>query len=370
MIKGLYIHIPFCMNICHYCDFTKMVAKDELKTIYLDHLLLELSHYSHRLNDLETIYIGGGTPSCLSIALLERLLKAINSIVDMDRITEFTIETNPNDIDEDKAQLFHKYQINRVSLGVQTFNQELLHSIGRTHLSTDVKKSVDLLRKHKITNINFDMMYRLPGQTVIDVATDLKEALSLNPEHISYYALILEEKTIFYHDYQLGKLKLISEDDEVNMSELIDDTLENMHYLRYEISNYSLPDKQSRHNLLYWDLEEYLGVGMGSASQIDETRFVNKKTMKEYLEQVDSTGTGIGTFEDFNPKQEMIMLGLRKTEGIAKQKFKERFSESVFEAYPELKNHVASGLLIDAETNIYLSKRGLDLANYVMTSLF
>ncbi len=341
-----------------------------MKSIYVDHLLLELSHYKERLNDLDTIYIGGGTPSCLSIDLLERIFKAINSTIDMNRISEFTIETNPNDIDDDKAQLFHKYKINRVSLGVQTFNDNLLHSIGRTHLPTDVAKAVTLLRNHKITNINFDMMYRLPEQTVIDVASDLKQALSLNPEHISYYAMILEEKTIFYHDYQMGKLKFISEDDEINMSELIHDTLEKMHYLRYEISNYARPGKQSRHNLLYWNLEEYLGIGMGSASQIDETRFVNKKTMKEYLQQVDSTGNGIGAFEDFNPRQEMIMLGLRKTEGIAKQKFFEKFSESVFAAYPELKKHVASGLLIDGNTNIYLSKRGLDLANYVMTSLF
>lgn len=370
LIKGLYIHIPFCQNICHYCDFTKMVAGAELKTKYIDHLILELGHYRDRLDDLETIYIGGGTPSCLNIDLLETLLKAFNSSIDMDQIAEFTIEANPNDIDHPMADLFHRYKINRVSLGVQTFNEKLLTSIGRTHNAADIEKSVAILRDHKILNINFDLMYRLPEQKVIDVASDLKLALALKPEHISYYALILEEKTVFYHDFQMGKLKMISEDDEVNMSEMITDMLEQRLYHRYEISNYSLSGKESRHNLLYWNLEEYLGLGMGSASQIDETRFVNKKTLKEYLKQVGSTGNGFDKFEDFNPRQEMIMLGLRITEGLAKQKFEQRFSESVFKAFPDLKKHVATGLLIDGKTHIYLSQRGMDLANHVMTSLF
>lgn len=370
MIRGLYIHIPFCESICHYCDFPKMVANPSLQKEYIHHLLLEFDSFCNRLGDLRTIYIGGGTPSFLQKELLEELLAKINQSVAMDQIEEFTIEANPNDVDQAFANLIGKGNVNRVSLGVQSFQNDTLEILGRKHRKEDVKRAVQILRDAGISNLSMDMMVGNPSDTKEKIMEDVDYLLTLQPDHIAYYSLILEPKTQFAYDVNKGKLKFPSEDAQMEMENTIQTALANNGYLRYEISNYARMGKKSLHNLLYWNLEAYLGLGMGASSQYDNQRMTNHKTFKKYLESVKTSGTGIAIYEPFEPELETILLGLRKTEGIDMEQFQEKFQISVLERFPELKQHIENALLEIIGSQLAFSPRGLDLANQVWLSLF
>ncbi|MBU1145457.1 MAG: radical SAM family heme chaperone HemW [Firmicutes bacterium] len=370
MIKGLYIHLPFCEKICHYCDFAKMVASKEYHIKYVTSLLQELTFYGKQLSQIQTIYIGGGTPSFLDESLLELLFKQIHLQIDMSLVKEFSIESNPKDITPSFVKLIQKYQVNRISIGVQTFDEKLLSVLGRNHLPQDVISAVTILHNHHFDNINFDLMYSIPYQSLEQFKHDLSIAVSLNPSHLSVYSLILEPKTKFDYDVKKGKLELVLEETEEQMSNYMTTYLESKGYYQYEFSNYSLQNRQCLHNLIVWNLEEYLGIGLGAASQIEEVRFKNASTYKSYLELVSKNNKGIQVFEDFNPIQETILLGLRKTEGISLSDFNQKFNGSVFQKYPELENHLSNGLLEMKNDRLYLTKKGMLLSNQVFLSLF
>ncbi|MDD3122291.1 MAG: radical SAM family heme chaperone HemW [Candidatus Izemoplasmatales bacterium] len=370
MIKGLYIHIPFCENICTYCDFPKMVASEKLQYEYLNALIIELIHYQSEYQSLETIYIGGGTPSFLNQELLQKVLHAIDTYIDLSKIKEFTIEANPKDVNENFVKLIKKHHVNRLSIGMQTSHVGLLKTIGRNHTSQDIKSAIDICHKHNLYNINIDIIYAIPGENVYEVASDLQFVFSLKPTHISIYSLILEEKTKLYFDYTKGIITLVDEDTEFRMANVINSLMIESGYIQYEISNYSLPGFESKHNLGYWNLEEYLGIGMGASSQFDGCRFVNHKSLHMYLEQIIKSSTGIMSEEDFNPRQETILLGLRKKTGVSLADFEAVFHQTIFEAYPELEHFIDLGLLHKNSTHLFLTDKGIMLSNQVFLSLF
>ncbi len=337
---------------------------------YLESLLQEIDYRKDKLSKIETIYIGGGTPSILSPSQFHTLFQSLASHVDLDKVLEFTVEANPNDIDIDKLMAFQKGHVTRISLGVQTFNDRHLESIGRNHTANDVFQAIKMIRSVSGFDINLDLIYGLPGQKPGEVIHDLEEVARLKPDHVSYYQLILEERTRFYHDYIQGKISFPDEEEIFMMSENVKSGLGDAGYRRYEISNYSRSGKESRHNLSCWQLEEYLGVGMASASQYDNSRFVNMHTLQQYIRKLKSEHDATERIEPFEPEIEMLMLGLRMTAGISTSDYAKRFGKSVFQRFPALKKHIGEGLLIVERERLYLSDKGLDLANYVLSDLF
>lgn len=364
MIKGLYIHIPFCEKICIYCDFPKLVANSNLQDEYVDSLIRELRHYHGKYSMLQTIYIGGGTPSFLSKPSLERLLIELNRLIGMRQIEEFTLEANPNNIDIEFLNLIKEYGVNRISLGVQTINDAHLDFLHRTHTSADIREAVRLIRQSGFLSFNLDFIYALPDQTLEDVKMDLAFIEEVRPPHISFYSLIIEERTEMIHLIQHGKVQPVDADLEADMQEYIEQELEHIGYHRYEISNYCLPGYQSKHNLLYWDLEEYLGVGMAAASQYDGTRWVNPRTIRSYSESIRNNEYK-RTQEDFSPEVEYLLMGLRKTQGIDLRDYEKRFGGSPSRVHPRLEQHLEQGLLEVEDTHLRFTRRGMSLSNQV-----
>ncbi|XMB72515.1 radical SAM family heme chaperone HemW [Mycoplasmatota bacterium WC30] len=364
MIKGLYIHIPFCDSICTYCDFCKMVADKELKIKYIYALIKELEHHKLRYADLETIYIGGGTPSSLDLDLLAVLLQNIQKYVNVKTLKEYTIEVNPNDINQDFINVIKKGKINRVSMGVQTTVDGLLKFLKRTHRKSDVLNDIELLRQNDINNINLDFIHSIPNQTLSDIKADVDFIKTIKPMHISYYSLIIEENTLLSYMISQNQVKPLSADLEADYSEYIRDSLLELGYHRYEISNYAKNGLESVHNLLYWNLEEYIGIGLNAASQYDNKRFKNTVLVSSYIKNINNLDFTKAE-EEFSPIMEYILMGLRKTKGISLDDFLSRYNEDIFVIYPGLKKHLNNGLLILDNSYLRFSKKGMELSNQV-----
>ncbi|MDE7106519.1 MAG: radical SAM family heme chaperone HemW, partial [Anaeroplasmataceae bacterium] len=314
-MNGIYVHIPFCNNICSYCDFPKQIAKEELKESYLDHLLQELSSYEKQAwfkdwsNQTESVYIGGGTPNSLTLVQLERLFKALEPYFIKSR--ENTIEVNPELLTAEYVQLFKKYAINRVSIGVQSFDSSLLKRIRRNHTEEMVYNAVKLLRTAGITNINIDMMYGLPFQTMKELKEDVKKVIRLKVPHISYYSLILEEKTILAYQMKHTQIALPDDDSVVDMANYLTKKLKMRQFKHYEISNYAKKGYESIHNLGYWNCEEYIGIGASGCGYHHDMRIQNDPSLQKYFDGR-KTETMIS---DKEKKQEFMMLGFRKLKG-------------------------------------------------------
>lgn len=324
-MNGIYVHIPFCNSICSYCDFPKQIAKEELKEAYLDHLLLELSSYEKQewfkewTNKTETVYIGGGTPNSLTFVQLERLFKALEPYLLNSK--ENTIEVNPELLTAEYVQLFKKYKINRVSIGVQSFDSTLLKLIRRNHTEEIVNHALKLLRREGITNINIDMMYGLPFQTMKQLKEDVKKVIGLKVPHISYYSLILEEKTILSYQMKHTQISLPDDDSVVDMANYLTKKLKMRQFKHYEISNYAKKGYESIHNLGYWNCEEYIGIGASACGYHHNMRIQNDSSLQKYFDGI-KTETIIS---DTEKKQEFMMLGFRKLEGIEIKEYYKRF---------------------------------------------
>ena len=308
---GLYVHIPFCNSICSYCDFPKMMAKSSSKSKYIDHLINELDSYKNQLTNVHTVYIGGGTPNSLDIGDFEKLLKALKPYLDVS--VENTIEINSEIFTEEQAMLLSKYNINRVSIGVQTINSNLLQYIRRNHTKEDVDRTIFFLKKYNISNINVDMMYGLPHQSIEELEEDLNYILALNISHVSYYSLILEEKTILEYEIKHNQIQIPDDDCVANMANYITQKMDMSMFKQYEISNYAKEGYQSKHNLLYWNTEEYIGIGAGACGYINNIRYQNNKVLNRYYKNYIEFEEYISIEES---KSEYMMLGLRKIEGI------------------------------------------------------
>ena len=361
-----YVHIPFCTQICYYCDFSKVFIKNQPVDSYLEHLLEEFKSYD--IQKLSTLYIGGGTPTALSAPQLEVLLNGLTKNLDLSVLEELTIEANPGDLDADKIAVLKNSAVNRVSLGVQTFDDKMLKKIGRSHLEKDIYENIDRLKLAGFDNISIDLIYALPGQTMEQVKENVAKAIGLDIPHMSLYSLILENHTVFMNRMRRGKLPLPKEELEAEMFEYIISELERAGFEHYEISNFSKPDFESRHNLMYWDNAEYYGIGAGASGYVNGVRYKNHGPIRHYLSAVEEGNARI-TEEHLSQKEQMeeeMFLGLRKKSGVSMARFEEKFGRSFDGLYGEIvRDLVQQGLMQIEGDRVRMTKRGLFLGDTV-----
>lgn len=368
---ALYIHIPFCKQKCLYCDFPSYSHKEEFMDKYIEALNKEILEKTKKYK-IESLFIGGGTPSYLNNKNLKSLLSTINKL-DFIENAEKTIECNPGTINKEKLEIILNGGINRISFGLQSANNEILKKIGRIHTYEEFKENYILARKIGFKNINIDMMFGLPNQNLNIWLESLKEVVELNPDHISSYSLIIEEKTPFYSLYNKDLLDLPSEEEERKMYEIGRDFLESKGYHQYEISNYAKDNKECFHNKIYWECKEYIGVGVSSSSYIDGKRIKNIDNIKEYIKNINENNSVIDEELENTEKdkiEEFMFMGLRMIKGIEEKEFEIRFKKKVDELYKEvIKKHIKNGLLIRENGRIFLSKKGIELSNMVMSDM-
>ena len=355
-----YVHIPFCTQICYYCDFSKVFIKNQPVDSYLEHLIEEYDSYD--IKKLRTLYIGGGTPTALSAPQLAFLLEKLTDKLDLSYLEELTIEANPGDLDQEKIAVLKDSPVNRVSLGVQTFNDRMLKQIGRSHLEKDIYENIANLKKAGFDNISIDLIYALPKQTMEDVKTNVAKAIALDIPHMSLYSLILENHTVFMNRMRRGKLPLPKEDLEAEMFEYIIVELEKAGFEHYEISNFSKPGFESRHNLMYWDNAEYYGIGAGASGYVDGVRYKNHGPIRHYLQAVEAGNARVQE-EVLTLKEQMeeeMFLGLRKKSGVSKKRFEEKFGLSFEDQYGAVVSELTErGLLVPDRDIVRMTKQGL-----------
>ncbi|HGL8721732.1 TPA: radical SAM family heme chaperone HemW [Streptococcus agalactiae] len=361
-----YVHIPFCTQICYYCDFSKVFIKNQPVDAYLQALIREFRSYD--ITELRTLYIGGGTPTSISAVQLDYLLTELSRDLNLNTLEEFTIEANPGDLTVDKIEVLQKSAVNRVSLGVQTFNDKHLKRIGRSHNEAQIYSTIDALKTAGFQNISIDLIYALPGQTMDDVRSNVAKALSLNIPHLSLYSLILEHHTVFMNKMRRGKLHFPTEDLEAEMFEYIISEMERNGFEHYEISNFTKPGFESRHNLMYWDNVEYYGVGAGASGYLDGIRYRNRGPIQHYLKGGSEGNARLS--EEVLSKNEMmeeeLFLGLRKKEGVSIGKFEQKFGTSFEKRYGQIVQELQSdGLLKENNGFIQMTKKGLFLGDTV-----
>jgi oxygen-independent coproporphyrinogen-3 oxidase len=365
MIKSLYVHIPFCLKKCLYCDFNSY-ANIELQDSYIDALIKEIGRI--KINKFETVFIGGGTPTILSIKNLEKLMKAINKF----DYGEYTFESNPGTINENTLKLMHEYGANRLSIGLQAWQNRLLKGLGRIHSIDDFLIGYETARKVGFKNINVDLMFGIPDQTMEDWVETIDNVIRIKPDHISCYSLIIEEGTPFYELYNNNKLNLVEEEIERDMYHYAISSLQSAGYDHYEISNFAKPGFECRHNITYWKQYEYIGVGAGAHSFLGGKRFHNSSGIKLYIKGIEENNITEDeiTLTLNDEISEYMFLGLRMMEGISRNEFKEKFNTTIDAVYnEEISDLVRKVLLLDDGENIKLTDKGIDFSNQVFVQL-
>lgn len=416
---SIYIHIPFCVKKCQYCDFLSAPADSRAQKVYLRALKQEIREQAARYREYEvqTVFIGGGTPTAVPCENLCEVLKTVFSFYRMNPHAEISMEANPGTVTKEALLSYRKAGINRISIGLQSADDVELKLLGRIHTYRDFQQTYRWAQEAGFTNINLDIMSALPGQSVENYKKTLETVLSLKPQHISAYSLIVEEGTPFYEKYgqESEKLQatgekqpdLPSEEEEREMYALTEKLLAAAGYHRYEISNYALPGRECRHNLVYWKRGNYMGFGLGAASMVENVRFENIREMQEYLaeyagmpdaepvfaevaqrdaqvlpneqesslredthsenEQELSIRENVHPLSPQEQMEETMFLGLRLTEGVSKAEFHRQFGVSMEQIYGEvIRKNTAKGLLIDEAGYVCLTREGMDLSNYVM----
>lgn len=416
---SIYIHIPFCVKKCQYCDFLSAPADSRAQEVYLRALKQEIREQAARYREYEvqTVFIGGGTPTAVPCENLCEVLKTVFSFYRMNPHAEISMEANPGTVTKEALLSYRKAGINRISIGLQSADDVELKLLGRIHTYRDFQQTYRWAQEAGFTNINLDIMSALPGQSVENYKKTLETVLSLKPQHISAYSLIVEEGTPFYEKYgqESEKLQatgekqpdLPSEEEEREMYALTEKLLATAGYHRYEISNYALPGRECRHNLVYWKRGNYVGFGLGAASMVENVRFENIREMQEYLaeyagmpdaepvfaEVAQGDKQALSNEQEFSlredthseneqklsirenvhplsPQEQMeetMFLGLRLTEGVSKAEFHRQFGVSMEQIYGEvIRKNTAKGLLIDEAGYVCLTREGMDLSNYVM----
>ena len=373
---GIYIHIPFCKQKCQYCDFYSEAQKESWIPRYIKSLLIEIEQTSkvELLNFepiVKTIYLGGGTPSFIESNYIEQILETIYQNYQVMPKAEVTIEVNPGTVTLEKLEAYQKAGINRVSIGLQSTHNHLLQAIGRIHNYYDFVGAYHFAREAGFQNINVDLMIGLPNQTILEVQETLEEIVSLEPEHISVYSLIVEEGTPLQKQIQVGTTRLPEEEQERKMYWETKRILEENGYEHYEISNFAKSAYKAKHNLACWNQKEYLGFGAGAHSYIEQNRYSNKPSLKSYIQNYEENkpekNKQIHEKQTLVEKQkEYMLLGLRKIEGISIAEFKSKFvANPVFLYHTELEKLTNQGLLEIDGDRIKLSKKGIDFANLV-----
>ena len=363
MTSSVYIHIPFCNSICTYCNFTKFFYNEKMVFEYLNSLEREIID-EYKGETIKTLYIGGGTPSSLTIKELEKLFSIIK-IFKLDKDFEFTIEVNPESITLEKLKLFKENKVNRISMGVESTLDKNLKYLGRCHDFSLVREKVNLIKEVGITNINVDLIYALKNESLKDLEKDIDNILSLDVPHISTYSLIIENNTIL----GINNEENIDEDKDFLMYDLIRNKLSENGYSHYEVSNFSKIGYESRHNLVYWNNEHYLGIGTASSYYIGDFRYTNINNLDKYFDGLDNNEIihleeselvlGEKMFEE-------VMLGLRKIEGFSISNFKEKYEKDIYEVYPVINELLTKGDLVLSEDYLRVPEEKIFILNNIL----
>ena len=372
---GIYIHIPFCKQKCYYCDFVSYSNKCSEVKEYIESLKNEIEEFDFSNYKVTSIYIGGGTPSYIDSIYIVEILSELKEKLKCNLIEfkdiEITIEVNPGTVDTKKLNDYKKLGINRLSIGLQSTKNDILKKIGRIHTYQEFLEIYKLARETGFKNINIDLMIGIPGQKIGDLKNTLQDIIKLEPEHISVYSLIIEENTPIEKMLENGEIKLPDEDLERNMYWYVKNTLELNGYNHYEISNFAKLGKESRHNLNCWNQEEYIGFGVAAHSYLNDIRFSNTINVEEYIQHIENNRKEENiqieesqSLED--KKNEFMMLGFRKIQGVDIARFKEKFIDNPIFLYREKLNKLVEEGLIEVDLNhIKLTNKGIDLANLV-----
>ena len=354
----IYIHIPFCNNICSYCDFSKIYYNKNLVNIYLEALREEIKK-RYNNEEVKSIYIGGGTPTSLKYNELEKLLE-ITNIFNKSKLKEFTIESNI-ELDLNKIKLLKKYKINRISLGVQSFNSKILNILNRTHKKKDIINTINLLKDNNFNNINIDLIYAVTNNINI-IKKDIEEFLKLDISHISCYSLILENNTLL----KLKNFKLVNEDIEYKMYQYIEKKLTKNNYIHYEISNYAKKNMESIHNINYWLNHEYYGFGLSAVSYINNYRITNTKNITKYINK---NYIKDKIYEDIDIQMYTdVMLGLRLLKGINIKDFYKKYNKKIEEVY-NIEYYLKENILIKNNNYLRINKNYIYLSNEILINI-
>lgn len=368
MIDALYIHIPFCNQICTYCDFAKIYYANQARHEYITQLHRELAMLIPDSRPLRTVYFGGGTPSSLDMEELAYLFSAINPFIGEN--TECTFEANPESLTVAKLEFLKKAGVNRLSIGVQTFDEERLRLLGRTHSRADVERCIRDAKRVGFDNINIDFIYALPKQSLADLQDDINSFLELEVTHISTYALIVEPHTVFGIGADQGWFRETDEDLQFEMYSYVQDALQAAGYEHYEVSNFAKPGFESRHNLTYWNAEEYYGVGLGAHGYVAGSRYGNTRSINKYIALLEQGERPIASEEQLSQQaqmEEFVFLGLRKREGIDPAEFGRRFNSPFEEIYGDIvADFIAAGKLEVVGGRIRLAEEGIFVSNEVL----
>ena len=366
---SLYIHIPFCKQKCFYCDFPSYARLEDLKEDYVRALCSEIKEKAINYK-IESIFIGGGTPSYLEESEIKEILNVINQL-ELEENMEFTMECNPGTLTEEKLKVMLEGGVNRISMGLQAVQNSLLKEIGRIHSFKTFEENYKLARRVGFKNINVDLMFGLPNQSITEWEESLRSIASLNPEHISAYSLIIEEGTPFYKLWEKDKLILPNEEDEREMYSLTKEILNAYGYKQYEISNYAKDGYECYHNKVYWKCEEYLGLGSASSSFINGERIKNIEDVKTYIERInnkeDVASEIIKNSREDNI-EEFVFMGLRMIEGISLREFENKFNMSIDSLYNDvIEKNIKNNLLMIEDGRLKLTDKGIELSNSVMS---
>lgn len=370
---GLYVHIPFCVKKCGYCDFLSWCGTLEEKETYVQALLKEIESYREfaRGYRVSTVFVGGGTPSVLEAGQMERVLGNIQEVFELEKKPEITLEMNPGTVTEEKLQCYKENGVNRLSIGLQSVKNEKLEVLGRIHSYEEFLESYELARKAGFTNISVDLISSIPGQKLEEWKEELAALSALSPEHISVYQLIIEAETPFYEKYAEHEELLPDEEESREIYLWTGSFLKEQGYEQYEISNYAKPGKESRHNLKYWERGDYLGLGLGAASMVRNIRMSNTKDMKTYLERCGQPKTmreDVQFLEEARQMEEFMFLGLRKTRGVSRKEFRRIFGQEMDMVYEKaLHKCLENGMLKEHKDRVYLSEEGVLLSNAVLS---
>jgi len=370
MNLGLYLHIPYCLHKCGYCDFNSHPENQEESIRYVDALLKELRAYSSKKYTVSTVFIGGGTPTILLPSQLKQILDTVQQNFNLTSDCEITIEANPATLKLQTLQEIRTAGYNRISIGVQSFDEKELKLLERVHTEGEIHSTIQQARLAQFENLSIDLMFALPHQTTEKWCSHLNQAIAKNPDHLSTYNLTIEPNTSFFKLHKKGKLRLPHEDIQLEMYKITIQTLEDAGYQQYEISNFSKPGMESRHNINYWNNGEYLGMGAGASSYLNGERFKNTNLPSNYIREIGAKANAIETRERLEPMQAMgetLMLGLRLLKGISIDVFENRFQVSFQKVYGKILEPLLNQELITFNQNrIALSRKGLFLADSVI----
>lgn len=359
-MRSVYIHIPFCSSICSYCDFCKFIYNDEWASKYLDFLNNEINEY-YEDETVKSIYIGGGTPSSLSECNLNKLFEIVSHIK-LKEYGEFTFECNINDINESMLKILKSNGVNRLSIGIESFNKNNLRFLNRKHNKKEIFESIKLAKSLGFENISVDLIYALPIESMLTLKNDVSNILKLKVEHISTYSLIIEDHTVLKNK----KIEPIDEDLDYKMYKYICKVLKKKGYNHYEVSNFGLNGYESVHNLTYWDNNEYYGFGLGAHGYINNMRYENTRNFDKYLNSEYRLNELLVSVQE--EMENELILGLRKLSGVSISEFKRRFDKNIFDVF-KLNDAIEKGLLIEDGDHIYIKENKIYIMNEILNMI-